>query len=61
MVYRDGNDHYDWHADDTQGEVLILGIVTESSPSGRPILIRPKKELGGEFQDGDEEIVVFVR
>jgi len=58
-IYKDGNDHYDWHADDTQNEALVLSIMTESSQSSRPILIRPKRN-DGVFQEGDEEIFIFA-
>mmetsp|Transcript_11487 Transcript_11487/g.17385 ORF Transcript_11487/g.17385 Transcript_11487/m.17385 type:complete len:566 (+) Transcript_11487:589-2286(+) len=58
LYYRDGNDHTTWHSDDTQGEALILCIVVESHAFARPILVKPKTTGG--FQDGDEEIIIFV-
>jgi len=59
VYYRDGNDHTTWHADDTQGEALVLCIVVESQAYARPILVKPKT-LDGGFKDGDEEIIIFV-
>lgn len=58
VYYRNGTDHTTWHADDTQGEALILCIVVESQSYARPILVKPK--ANGGFQDGDEEIIIFV-
>ena len=58
VYYRDGNDHTTWHSDDTQGEALILCIVVELHAFAWPILVKPK--TNGGFQDGYEEIIIFV-
>jgi hypothetical protein len=60
VYYRDGNDHTTWHSDDTQGEQLILCIVVDSESHARPVLVKPKTKTDGDFQDGDEEIIIFV-
>ena len=63
IMYRDGTDKMGWHADDTQGESLILTVVLESPTvimksdvrnSCRPVLIKTKwnkhdKTVGDEF------------
>ena len=56
--YRNGNDNTSWHSDDTQDEALILCIVVDSVNHARPVLVKPKAEGG--FQQGDEEIIIFV-
>ncbi len=58
LYYRDNQDHTSWHADDSQGEALILCIVVDSESNTRPILVKPKTDIG--FRDGDEEIIIFV-
>jgi len=42
IVYREGKDKIGWHADDTQGEDLILSVVIDTDER-RVIKIRPKK------------------
>ncbi|KAH8065802.1 SET domain-containing protein [Aureococcus anophagefferens] len=41
VCYRDGRDSCGWHADDTQGETLVLP--SSSSPSGGGVQLRPKQ------------------
>ena len=45
VVYRDGKDRMGWHADDTQGEQIILCVVVESDIV-RPLQVRPKFKIG---------------
>jgi hypothetical protein len=57
IVYKDGSDSIGWHADDTQGEDLVLAVVVESHEM-RPLKIRPAKSKS--LSDGDEEIELFI-
>jgi alkylated DNA repair dioxygenase AlkB len=57
IVYRNGKDGIGWHADDTQGESLILTVII-SSDRTRIIKIRPKR--GMHLKDGDEEIEILL-
>ena len=60
VVYRDGKDGINFHADDTQGETLILSVVAEAeSGTARPFVIRPKV-IKGQRQHGDERIELFI-
>jgi len=45
VVYRDGKDRMGWHADDTQGEHIILYVVVESDIV-RHLQVRPKLNIG---------------
>ena len=63
IMYRNGSDKMGWHADDTQGENLVLTVVLESptvimksdvKTCSRPVLIKTKwnkhdKSVGDEF------------
>jgi len=43
VCYRDGQDSVGWHADDTQGETLVVAAVLESVGGPRRIQFRPKQ------------------
>ena len=67
MVYRDGNDRIDWHADDTQGESVIFSVVLESPTDGqydnrtsRPLLIKTKRKKNTQQHNGDELVTVTL-
>ena len=72
ILYRNGNDRIGWHADDTQGEDIILTVVVETNVI-RTIKIRPKRSRNGRsssssgrrkdegYQDGDELIELIVK
>lgn len=54
LVYRDGEDGIDWHADDTQGEDSVFCLVVESPPEPRCVYIKPTLP-----KKGDLEIKLF--
>jgi len=58
IAYKDGEDRIGWHADDTQGEALIVCVVV-SSPEPRPLHIRPKKSANRPLRTGDEQIEIY--
>jgi len=45
VVYRDGKDRMGWHADDTQGEQIVLCVVVECDIA-RPLKVRSKFKNG---------------
>ena len=51
VAYRDGHDSCGWHADDTQGETLIVAVVLQSSGGLRSVKFRPKKP-NDKYDDG---------
>ena len=56
IIYRDGSDGMGWHADDTQGESVVLCVVVESpGVSPRSVRVRPNKKTQS-LEHGDEEI-----
>ncbi|KAL9187368.1 hypothetical protein ACHAXT_001471 [Thalassiosira profunda] len=59
IVYRDGNDSIGWHADDSQGESIVLCVVVDAPDEPRPVYIRPNKRAK-KLSDGDEEIQLDV-
>lgn len=44
VCYRDGQDSCGWHADDTQGETLVMCVVLQSDGGLRKVCFRPKQE-----------------
>jgi hypothetical protein len=54
LCYRDGKDYIGFHADDTQGEDIVLCLTVESVCQ-RVLRIKPK----GELCVGDEQIDLF--
>ena len=63
IVYRDGSDMMGWHADDTQGEKIIVCVVLHPPVKDcvkiwRPLLIKPKGQKDN-FHVGDEMIWVY--
>jgi len=60
IVYKDGEDSIGWHADNTQGESVVLCVVVDSPGAPRPVHIRPNKRTKL-LADGDEEVQLYVR
>ena len=58
ICYRNGMDSIGWHADDTQEESQVLGVVVESKAQ-RPVCIRPKGSKS-QYRVGDEEVELYV-
>ena len=58
MMYRNGNDSIGFHADDTQGEELILCLIIDSNFEKRKIKIRPNKK--SPLKNSDEEIELYL-
>eukprot|EP00934_Nitzschia_sp_Nitz4_P003540 Nitzschia sp. Nitz4//scaffold2_size372955//240414//241306//NITZ4_000446-RA/size372955-augustus-gene-0.383-mRNA-1//1//CDS//3329546847//3530//frame0 len=58
VLYRDGVDKMGAHADDDQGEELIVSAVVHSPPTIRPIRVSIPKQH--KLQEGDERIVLFM-
>lgn len=56
--YRNGNDSIGFHADDTQGETIILCLIIDSNNERRRIKIRPKRKYP--LRDNDEEIDILL-
>jgi hypothetical protein len=54
LCYRDGKDHIGFHADDTQGEDIVVSLTVESLCQ-RVLRIKPK----GDVCVGDEQIDLF--
>ena len=59
IIYKDGVDSIGWHADDTQGESVVLCVVVDAPGEARPVHIRPNKRAKP-LADGDEEIQLYV-
>lgn len=59
ILYRDGKDRIGWHADDTQGEQIILTVAIETDPK-RIVQVRPKNGKNECYEDGDELIELIV-
>ena len=60
IVYRDGDDSIGWHADDSQGESVVLCVVVDAPGEPRPLYIRPKRSKSTHLANGDEEIQLYV-
>lgn len=58
MIYRNGNDSVGFHADDTQGEEIILCLIIDSNFEKRKIKIRPHKK--SPLKNSDEEIELYL-
>lgn len=59
VAYRDGRDSIGFHADNDQGEELILTVLVTSSPKPRRVVFKRMQEDGEKskhLRDGDEEI-----
>ncbi|KAH8078174.1 SET domain-containing protein [Aureococcus anophagefferens] len=60
VCYRDGRDSCGWHADDTQGETLVLAVVLEGAPKRKKVR-RSYAHVGeAPLADGDEELELWV-
>lgn len=57
VVYRDGKDSINWHADDTQGEDLVVSLTVESPTDARTICFQPANSVP--LQEGDAQIELF--
>ena len=58
VVYRDGNDSINWHADDTQGEDVILSLTVDGSVTNpRTICFQPANTWP--LKNGDEQIELY--
>ena len=59
IAYKDGGDSIGWHADDTQGETIVVCVVVDAPGEVRPLCIRPNKRKKP-LHHGDEEIQLFI-
>lgn len=59
IAYKDGGDSIGWHADDTQGESIVVCVVVDAPGEIRPLHIRPNKRAKA-LSHGDEEIQLFI-
>jgi alkylated DNA repair dioxygenase AlkB len=59
ILYKDGGDSIGWHADDTQGESIVVCVVVDAPGEIRPLHIRPNKRAKA-LSQGDEEIQLFI-
>jgi len=57
VLYQDSKDGMGGHADDDQGETVILCLILASPDEERPVVITPNSKL----QDGDERIELMLR
>lgn len=60
VLYRDSKDGMGGHADDDQGETVILCLVLASPDTARPVVIAPSTK-GSKLRDGDERIELVLR
>ncbi|CAJ1931798.1 unnamed protein product [Cylindrotheca closterium] len=60
VLYRDSKDGMGGHADNDQGETLILCLVLASPDEARPVVITPNPKES-KLQDGDEKIELILR
>jgi SAD/SRA domain len=59
VIYRDGKDSINWHADDTQGEDMVLSLTVDGPDDTRSICFQPANTKA--LQDLDEQIELFPR
>jgi hypothetical protein len=59
ILYRSGDDHINWHADDTQKEEIVLAATVISPSEPRKLRTRPKGDKSF-FVEGYEEWEFFV-
>jgi alkylated DNA repair dioxygenase AlkB len=57
VIYRDGKDSISWHADDTQGEDLILSLTVDTPHDTRSICFQPSNDTP--LVSGDEQIELY--
>ena len=57
MIYRDGKDSINWHADDTQEEDIVLCLTVESPENTRTVCIQPS--CNRDLEEGDEQYELF--
>lgn len=60
VLYRDLRDGMGAHADDDQGETVIMCLVLASSDEERPVVITPNPSES-KLRDGDERIELMLR
>ena len=58
VLYRDGDDGIGMHADDDQGEKLILTVNVKSPKTTRHVVIRPKNFKN--VENGDAQLELFL-
>ena len=56
IIFRDGKDHINWHADDTQGESVIISITVDSPNEPRKLRVRVSGGNMSSLVEGDEEL-----
>jgi hypothetical protein len=57
LIYRDGKDSIDWHADDTQEEDIVFCLTVETPKDVRTVCFQPS--LKENLRHGDEQIELF--
>jgi len=55
LLYRDGEDGINWHADDTQAEDTVLCLVVQSDENPRAVCIQPSDDP----KEGDQQVELF--
>lgn len=60
IYYRDGKDRMGLHADDDQGEELILAVLLSSPGGPRKVRIQNKVPKGAKATAGDEQIELLL-
>jgi alkylated DNA repair dioxygenase AlkB len=60
VFYRDGKDRIGFHADDDQGESMILVVIPSSPQGSRTVVIQTKKKKKADFVDGDEQFELLL-
>jgi hypothetical protein len=57
VIYQDGKDSINWHADNTQGEDAVVSLTVESPPDAKTICFQPANDVP--LQEEDEQIELF--
>ena len=57
VIYWDGKDSINWHADKTQGKDAVVSLIVESPPDAQTLCLQPAN--GIPLQEGDEQIELF--
>jgi hypothetical protein len=57
LIYRDGKDSINWHADDTQDEDIVVCLTVETPKEVRTVCFQPS--LKEDLHHGDEQIEFF--
>jgi hypothetical protein len=59
VMFCNGKDSINWHADDTQGEDVVLSLTVDGPEDPRTICFQPANTM--DLQDGDEQIEVYTQ